>query len=186
MLYTYTTKRLILKILAEGAANLTTDFFLRNRDFFSPWETNYPEEYFTVPYQRRLLAAEMTGFLRSQSVRYYLFLPERRTPIGTVSFQHIRPWPDASCQLGYRLDQEYTGCGYMSEALLCLIPKVFFHYRLHRMEANILPSNLASIRLIERMNFTLEGTARGRYQIGETFQDHLRYSLLSDDPFPAG
>lgn len=185
MLYTYATKRITLKILGEEAAGLVTEFFFRNRDFFSPWETNHHQEYFTVSYQRRILNAESSAFLRSQFVRYYLFLPWAKIPIGTVSFQHIRPWPDASCQIGYRLDQEYTGHGYMSEALICLIPKIFFYYRLHRIEADILPSNTSSIRLIERMNFTLEGTSRGRYLIGRTFQDHLRYSLLSDDPFPA-
>lgn len=185
MLYTYTTKRLVLKILGEESAGPVTEFFTRNRSFFSPWEASHHQEYFSIPYQRRILAAETAGFLHAQFVRYYLFLPWAGLPIGTASFQHIRPWPDASCQVGYRLDQEYTGCGYMSEALTCLIPKVFFYYRLHRIEADILPSNIASIRLIERMNFTLEGTARGRYLIGEKYQDHLRYSLLSDDPFPS-
>lgn len=185
MQYLYRTKRLVLKILGEESAGLTTDFLVRNRDFFSSWETAHSEEYFTVPYQRRLLGAEAVAFLHSQSIRYYLFLLDGQIPIGSASFQHIHPQPDASCQLGYRLDQEYTGCGYMSEALLCLIPKVFSHYQLHRIEANILPANRASIRLIERMHFTLEGVARGRYQIGGTYQDHLRYSLLSDDFFPA-
>ncbi len=181
MLYTYQTARLTLKNLNEDAAGLTTEFYVRNRDYFAPWEMSHPEAYFTSAYQRRVLEAEAVQFLRSEGARYYMFLPEREVPIGSLSFQHITPAPDASCQIGYRLDHEFTGCGYMTEALLAMIPKAFFHYHLHRMEANIQPENTASLKMMERLGFTFEGTARGRYLIGGTYRDHLRYSLLADD-----
>ena len=204
MLYTYTTERLTLKILGQDSAPLTTEFFLRNQEHFSRWEIDHPEEYYSVPYQQRVLAAEETQFLRSQAVRYYLFAADGMAPndissasltqigsssagiapIGTVCFQHICPAPDGSCRLGYRLDAAHTGRGYMTEALLCLIPKIFFYYRLHRIEADILPENLSSLRLVQRLGFTQEGVARGRYFCGGMYRDYLRYSLLSDDPFP--
>ena len=104
--------------------------------------------------------------------------------IGTVCFQHICPAPDGSCQVGYRLDAAHTGHGYMTEALLCLIPKIFFYYKLHRIEADILPENHPSLRLVQRLGFTQEGVARGRYFCGGMYRDYLRFSLLSDDPFP--
>ncbi|MDE7298367.1 MAG: GNAT family N-acetyltransferase [Lachnospiraceae bacterium] len=194
MLYTYTTERLTLKILGQDSAPLTTEFFLRNQEHFSRWEIDHPEEYYSVPYQQRVLAAEETQFLRSQAVRYYLFAADGVasdgrilngvTPVGTVCFQHICPAPDGSCRLGYRLDAAHTGRGYMTEALLCLIPKIFFYYRLHRIEADILPENLSSLRLVQRLGFTQEGVARGRYFCGGMYRDYLRYSLLSDDSFP--
>ncbi len=105
-------------------------------------------------------------------------------PIGTVCFQHICTAPDGSCQVGYRLDAAHTGHGYMTEALLCLIPKIFFYYKLHRIEADILPENHPSLRLIQRLGFTQEGVTRGRYFCGGMYRDCLRFSLLSDDPFP--
>ncbi len=182
MLYHYTTERLELNILTEEAASLTTDFFCRNREFFAPSEAAHPEEYFTVPYQQRVLAAEHTQFLRSQAVRYFLFLKENSQLIGTISFQQIRQSPAASCQLGYRLDQAYTGQGYMQEALAFLIPKVCLSYHLNRIEANILPENTSSCRLIERLGFTQEGVARGYFLIQGKYRDHYRYARLVTDP----
>lgn len=184
MLYTYTTERLILKVLDEDAAALTAEFFRKNQEYFSPWETDHPPEYYTEQYQERMLAAEAVHRLRSQAVRYYFFLPRQPAPIGTAGFSRIERFPESSCRLGYRLDRDFTGRGYMTEALRFLIPKIFFFYRLHRMEVNIMPENKPSLRLAERLGFRPEGTARELYPIGGVYRDHLRYSLLSGDIFP--
>lgn len=186
MLFTYTTDRMELKILNEEDAALTTEFYGRNREHFSPWEMDHPPEYFTAEYQRRTLAAESVQYLHSHAVRYYFFLSSYKLPLGTASFTHIELSPPscACCRLGYRLDRDFTGHGYMTEALRFLIPKVFFFYRLHRMEANILPENANSLRLMERLGFMPEGTVRGFAPIGGKYRDHLRYSLLEGDIFP--
>ncbi len=184
MLYTYTTDRLELKILNEDAAALTTEFLAKNQEHFSAWEMEHPPEYYTEEYQRRMLAAESMQYLRSHAVRYYFFLPGKDVPIGTACFSHIELAPLACCRLGYRLDRDFGGCGYMTEALRFLVPKVFFFYRLHRMEANILPENTRSLRLMERLGFVPEGMARGFAPIGGKYRDHLRYSMLEEEIFP--
>lgn len=184
MLYTYTTDRLELKILDETFAPVTLEFFEKNREHFSAWEMEHPAEYYTEEYQRRILATESVQYLRSHAIRYYFFLPEQKIPIGTAAFSQIELAPQACCRIGYRLDRDFTGQGYMTEALRFLIPKVFFFYRLHRMEANILPENEPSLQLATRLGFLPEGTARGFAPIGGRYRDHLRYSLLADDIFP--
>lgn len=181
MLYTYQTERLMLKILNESDAGQVIDFYLRNHDHFAPWEEAHPAEYYTVDYQRKMLAFEMREFLRSHFVRYYLFTKESETLIGTISFRDITPSSDFSCRIGYRLDKPFTGQGLMTEAFRFMIPKIFFHYQLHRMEADVLPENTASLRLLKRLGFTEEGISRGLYRINGVYRDHLRYSLLSDD-----
>lgn len=183
MLYRYTTDRLELKILNENAAALVTEFLARNREHFSAWEMEHPPEYYTEEYQHRLLATESIQYLRSHAVRYYFFLLGGEKPIGTACFSHIELAPLACCRLGYRLDHDFSGHGYMTEALRFLIPKVFFFYRLHRMETNILPENARSLRLMERLGFLPEGTARGFAPIGGEYRDHLRYSLLDGEIF---
>ena len=50
---------------------------------------------------------------------------------------------------------------------------------LSRLEAWILPENLASIRVVESAGFRLEGTLRSRYQFGPTLRDVVVYSRLS-------
>lgn len=183
MLYNYTTSRLELKILGEEDAALTAKFFSKNQKHFQAWEMEYPPDYYTEEYQRRTLAAEFIQYLHSHAVRYYFFLSGKDLPIGTAAFSHIERSPLACCRLGYRLDKDFVGCGYMTEALRFLIPKIFFFYQLHRMEANVLPENTRSLRLLERLGFTPEGTVRGFAPIGGKYRDHLRYSLLEGEVF---
>lgn len=182
MLYTYTTDHLTLKICQESDAPAVTEFYLRNRAFFEKWDSDRPDDFYTLTFHQKALALESTHFLHGHSVRYYLFVPEVDYPIGTVSFQNLST-PGASCSIGYRLAESYCGRGLMTEALNELIPKIFLHYRLHRIEAEIHPDNSASLRLIERIDFTNEGISRGKYKMNGVYCDFLRYSLLETDCF---
>lgn len=72
----------------------------------------------------------------------------------------------------------------MAAAVAALIPFSFGTLRLHRLEAACIPTNVASIRLLEKTGFTREGFAREYLCINGTWQDHLLYALLKDDPLP--
>ena len=54
--------------------------------------------------------------------------------------------------------------------------------RLHRVEAACIPTNLASVRLLEKTGFRREGYARSYLCINGTWQDHLLYARLQNDP----
>src|SRR5215212_6804230 len=47
-----------------------------------------------------------------------------------------------------------------------------------RLEAACIPSNIASVRLLEKTGFTREGFAREYLCINGLWQDHLLYALL--------
>ena len=53
---------------------------------------------------------------------------------------------------------------------------------LHRVEAACIPTNNASIRLLEKTGFVREGFAREYLCINGTWQDHLLYARLKDAP----
>ena len=63
-----------------------------------------------------------------------------------------------------------------------LIPVGFDVLRLHRLEAACIPTNLASIRLLEKTGFRREGYAREYLCINGIWQDHLLYARLQSDP----
>jgi ribosomal-protein-alanine N-acetyltransferase len=60
----------------------------------------------------------------------------------------------------------------------------FSVWRLHRLEAAWIPTNHASIGLLESCGFTREGDAREYLCINGIWQDHLLYARLKDDPQP--
>jgi len=53
--------------------------------------------------------------------------------------------------------------------------------KLHRVEANIQPENVASIRLVERLGFRREGFSPRYLKIGGRWRDHVRYALLAEE-----
>jgi ribosomal-protein-alanine N-acetyltransferase len=59
--------------------------------------------------------------------------------------------------LGYYVSAQSAGQGHMTEALQLLLRYAFKDLKLHRLEANIQPGNIASIALVKRAGFILEG-----------------------------
>ena len=86
--------------------------------------------------------------------------------------------------LGYWMGAPHAGQGYMTEAVRTLVPFAFGSLRLHRLEAACIPTNGASIRLLEKVGFAREGLARQYLCINGVWHDHLLYALVSTDVRP--
>jgi RimJ/RimL family protein N-acetyltransferase len=66
----------------------------------------------------------------------------------------------------------------MREAVGELLRFAFEELGLHRIEADVDPRNVASIRLLERVGFCLEGRMRERWIVGDEINDTAFYGLL--------
>jgi ribosomal-protein-alanine N-acetyltransferase len=62
-----------------------------------------------------------------------------------------------------------------------LVPFAFDSLRLHRLEAACIPTNAASIALLEKSGFSREGYAREYLCINGVWADHLLYARLRND-----
>ena len=85
-----------------------------------------------------------------------------------------------SCYLGYKLDREHIRKGYMTEALREGIKWMFHKEKLHRIEANIMPRNEASIKTVEKLGFVYEGISKSYLNINGVWEDHIHMVLLND------
>ncbi len=74
-----------------------------------------------------------------------------------------------------------AGRGLMTEAVRLATQYAFDEVGLHRLEANIQPENLASIRLVQRVGFRKEGFSPRYLRIGGVWRDHERWALLADE-----
>jgi ribosomal-protein-alanine N-acetyltransferase len=97
--------------------------------------------------------------------------------IGTCTLASLTP-EHSRAEVGFALARAAWGQGYMAEALPALIRFAFESLNLHRLEADVDPRNLPSIRLLERMGFRREGLLRERYHLNGEIQDALFYGLL--------
>jgi ribosomal-protein-alanine N-acetyltransferase len=104
--------------------------------------------------------------------------------LGGLTIGQIRRGVAQAATLGYWMGAPYAARGYMSKAVRAAIGFAFATLRLHRIEAACLPTNQASIRLLEGAGFRREGFARAYLRINGTWQDHVLYGLLESDPLP--
>lgn len=86
-----------------------------------------------------------------------------------------------SAYLGYYALQPHAGEGYMTEAMPLVLRHAFLTMKLHRVEANVQPENAASIVLIKRSGFRLEGFSPRYLKVAGRWRDHQRWAILIDD-----
>jgi len=97
--------------------------------------------------------------------------------VGTCGlFKWNRQW--RTCTTGYELAREAWGQGLMREALAAAFAWGFEHMALERVEAQVHPDNLASLKLLQGLGFVTEGLAReGGYWLGQR-HDMVQLGLL--------
>lgn len=84
-------------------------------------------------------------------------------------------------EIGYFLDSDHWGQGYMFEALGCVLDHAFDELGLHRIEADVDPGNEPSLRLLDRFGFEREGFFRERWLMRGEWYDSIMLGLLADD-----
>lgn len=175
-----TTDRLVLRGLEPDEAALLLDFDVRNREFLAPWEPLRTPEYFTEARAAGSIRADADAAQRQVGFRWHLFLPQDPGRIvGSVALSNIVQGVFLSCHMGYRLDAQAQGQGYMTEAVAAVVDHAFGAWGLHRIEANVIPRNRASRRVVTRLGFEEEGLARRYLKIAGVWEDHLHYVRLN-------
>lgn len=178
----YFTRRLQLRTLDETEAEAVLDFHSRNRDFLQQWEPLRDQEYYSLAIHQAMLRDDTDRRVRGVELRLWLF--EKENPayvIGCVSLNNIIRGAFLSCHLGYKLDAEKTSRGYMTEALRQVVAIAFEELGLHRLEANIMPCNTASMKVVEKLGFRNEGLALQYLKINGRWEDHIHMVLLNDN-----
>jgi [ribosomal protein S5]-alanine N-acetyltransferase len=155
------------------------DYFNRNRDFLAPWRPFSEEKFFTIEHQEKMLRDELLSIQQGKMLKYWLQYRTDRMIIGQICFSQIIRGPFQSCFLGYSLDNEYLRQGFMTEGLKEAVSIVFDEEILHRIEANIMPRNTASIRVVEKLGFQNEGIAVEYLKINGVWEDHTHMVLLN-------
>ena len=182
MLTQYETKRLYLCILPPTLENARRQlsFYKKNAQRFEKYEPSRPDNFYTEEYHYSCLRYEYSSAKNGTGIRFWLFKKENPSQmIGTISFLNIRRGFYQDCVMGYKLDTDYEHQGFACEALTKGIRIIFDELGLHRIEAYIAPDNLASLRVIDSLGFSHEGTTKKSIQIQGLWTDHEQYALLN-------
>ena len=112
---------------------------------------------------------------------YLVFRREDDALVGVFNFSEIVHGAFQSTYLGYFAFAPHAGNGYMTEGMALALDIAFARLKLHRVEVNIQPSNVRSLRLAQRVGFTREGFSRRYVKIAGRWRDHVRLAMLAED-----
>jgi ribosomal-protein-alanine N-acetyltransferase len=176
------TERLALKVLDPSYAARVLAFFTHNREFLREWNPTTTREFYTVGFQREKLAQELDLIREGYLLRLHLFAREDTAferVVGIVALNNIVRGAFQACHLGYQIDERDANKGLITEALRGAIAYAFDQMKLHRIEANIMPRNIRSRRVAEKLGFAEEGLARKYLKINGVWEDHIHYVILN-------
>jgi ribosomal-protein-alanine N-acetyltransferase len=105
--------------------------------------------------------------------------------VGVININDVIRGNFQSASVGYYAFAPHAGQGLMREGLLLVLHHAFRKLKLHRVEANIQPTNQASQALAEKCGFVREGFSRRLAKVCGRWKDHERWAILAED-FPGG
>jgi ribosomal-protein-alanine N-acetyltransferase len=182
------TDRTVLLLPPPSAAPRLLDYFTRNRERLAPVSPPYAKDFFTVGFFERSIATAHEELRDDKSLRLYMFRrgEEDGPVIGIANFSQIFRLALQRCILGYSIDGAHEGQGLLREALEAAVRYVFEEMRLHRIEANYMPTNERSGRLLRRLGFEVQGYARDYLFIGQgndaSWKDHVLTAKTNPSP----
>ncbi|MGO9822006.1 MAG: GNAT family N-acetyltransferase [Solirubrobacteraceae bacterium] len=144
-----------------------------SRAFHSPWAT--------APTDDERFAAYLADARRGDFEAMLLCRSEDGAILGFFNLSQIVRRGFQSAYLGYAVGKPYAGQGYMRDGLELVLRYAFATLRLHRVEANIQPTNASSIALARGAGFRREGFSPRYLKIGGRWRDHERWAILAEE-----
>ena len=109
-------------------------------------------------------------------------LPDGRIG-GFFNCNQIVRGPFQNAYAGWSVNAEVAGQGVATAGVRALLDHAFSPagLGLHRVQAGIIPRNLASVRVAEKAGFRFEGLAKRYLQIGGVWEDHNLYAVTAEE-----
>ena len=110
---------------------------------------------------------------------FQLIIKTSQKVIGICGF--VRHYPTHfRAEFGYSLfHDDFKNLGYMSEVAPVILKYGLKNMNLKRIEAMVSPTNVASLRIIQKLGFEREGLMKKHYLRDGIFEDSVVFGLLT-------
>ena len=177
-------ERLILRYPIEKDRTEYMSLRRASAEFHQPWEPNPPKER-VDPNGLDLFDRVWQSCDTERRKGLLVVRKIDKMIIGAFNMNEIVRGVFQSCYLGYWIGTFFSRQGYMTEALALGLRFAFLQLKLHRVEANIIPRNVASKALVQRLGFRKEGLFKRYLRIAGNWEDHERWALTFEEYEPS-
>ena len=185
---TLTTEGITLRPLRHRDARAWREVRSRNAGWLRPWEATIPSVtkggYDDVPptfgaMVRRQRAEARMGRSLPWVIEADGALAGQLT-VGGITYGSLR-----SAYVGYWIDEAFAGRGIVPRAVAMACDYCFEVLGLHRVEINIRPENVASLRIVEKLGFQDEGVRPAYLHIDGDWRDHRTFAVFAGKQQPS-
>jgi ribosomal-protein-alanine N-acetyltransferase len=178
------TKRLVLRPLGASDRDEFVRMHHASHAFFEPWSPAPGASQTMDDIFQRQLQRSTDGLASGREIRLCAFLHDGNLA-GMFNLNEIVRGAFQNAYAGWKVSVEHTRQGIGTEAVNAILAMAYSEppegLGLHRVQANILPANTASIRLAEKTGFRREGIAKRYLKIAGRWQDHLMFAKLAEE-----
>jgi len=127
---------------------------------------------------RRFIHKSRRNFQLKKELDFAIELVDSCSLVGVISLQKIDT-VSKNAQMGYWIGDKYWNMGIATESINLVIRHAFHVLRLHKVYANVLATNRASIRVLEKNGLKTEGVLKHSVYKGDKFYDVVLYYRLN-------
>ena len=168
------------RLLTLSDATQLADYHRRNERFHQPWSPLRTEGFYSPAFQETGLRHYLERHNRGEQYRFGIFTgSDPEDLIGAITLAAVERDFFQNGRLGYSIDAQFQNRGIITEQLKIVIQFAFQRLGLHRLEASIMPHNVASRRVLEKCGFQKIGLAPQYLQIQGVWRDHELYMTLA-------
>lgn len=118
-------------------------------------------------------------FTERAGIRWGIRLKGKKNLIGTIGYNNFTE--NHRANLGYDLRSAFWNNGYMAEAAEAVITFGFNYLKINKIEAEVIPGNSQSERLLLKLGFTNEGCLKAWIYGDNRHFDMSMFSLLKKE-----
>ena len=168
-----TTDRLVLRSLTKEDEE---DFFnLRQIDSIGEFINRAPLK--TRQEIKEKIAFLLDGTANNKWITWMITQKGSNQMIGSICLWNIDP-ENYRAEIGYELHPNFQGLGIMGESVKAVLQYGFNEMGLHSVEGSTMPSNIQSIKVMERAGFVREAYFKEVEFFEGKFWDRVVYSKL--------
>ena len=173
------TERLALRNLTPENTEEMLDYYIRNEEHLRQYEPTRDSGFYTYEGQKEILTESFRQFIDGTSIDLGIFKDEKL--IGKIKLSNIVYGILRNAFVGYSIDKENQGKGYMKEALNTVCSYAFEEMGLHRLEASTLMDNSRSQGVLKACGFNELGISEKYLYINGEWRDHKIFYKVNDD-----
>lgn len=170
-------ERINLKVLGPEDALIMSEYYRKNEEHLKHVEPTREISFYNIQTQRKILEESYRQCINGTSLDMGIFKSD--VLIGKIKLSNIVYGVFKSAFVGYSIDENYQGKGYMSEALGLICDYAFEVMGLHRIEASTLMDNNKSKRVLKACGFEELGVNKSYLYIDGQWKDHLSFYKIS-------